>query len=70
MNNPTATSLPAIHAFKRPLKLPNTTEEWAEADYLLQTEVVPTILQAHSAENKNNLLCTVKYKVLAARFGV
>ena len=51
------------------LKLPKTSEEWAEADYLLESEVVPAVLQAISAEDKNSILCNRSYNVLANRFG-
>jgi len=58
------------HAFRQPLRLPKTTEEWDEANLLLQAEVVPAVLQASSSEEKDSILTTRTYEVLANRFGV
>ena len=67
MNN---TNIPSTaHTFKRPLKLPKHPEQWAEADWLLQVQVVPEVLQASSAEEKNVVFCNRVYEVLATRFG-
>ena len=52
------------HTFKRPLRLPTSTEEWAEADHLLSASV----LQAPTAEEKNLCLCSAVYDVMADRF--
>ena len=54
--------------FKRHLKLPITPEEWEEADHLLSA-VVPLVLQAITAEEKNSCLCTAIYDILSTRFG-
>ena len=68
----TDSSLPqstaAAHAFKHPLRLPKTTEEWEEANSLLQSSVVPAVLQAISAEEKNSLLSDGTYEVLENSF--
>ena len=56
------------HHFKAPIKLPKTSEEWEEADNLLSS-VTPLLLQAITAEEKNNCLNTAVYNILAARFG-
>jgi len=58
------------HAFRQPLRLPKTTEEWDEANLLLQAEVVPAVLQASSSEEKDSILTTRTYEVLANHFGV
>ena len=64
MASPTTT-----HTFKCPLKLPKSVEEWEEADSLLLSTVVPAVLHAVSAEEKNSCLCEGVYDVLASRFG-
>ena len=56
------------HHFKPPIKLPKTSEAWEEADILLSS-VTPLVLQAITAEEKNNCLGTAVYNILAARFG-
>ena len=50
------------------LRLPKSSEEWAEADQLLSA-VAPLVLQATTAEEKNTCLCKGIYDVLANRFG-
>ena len=69
----TDSSLPqstaAAHAFQRPIRLPKMTEEWKEANSLLQSSVVPAVLQAISAEEKNSLLSDGTYEVLENSFG-
>ena len=62
MASPTTT-----RAFKRPLKLTKSVEEWEEADSLLLSTVVPAVLHAVSAE-ENSCLCEGVYDVLASRF--
>ena len=54
--------------FKNPLKLPKSPEEWEEADYLLSS-VTSSVLQASTAEEKNNCLCAGIYNILSYRFG-
>ena len=57
------------HAFKYPLKLPKSVEEWEEADSLLLSTVVLAVLHAILAEEKSSCLCEGVYDVLASRFG-
>jgi len=67
----TCPPLPALltaHTFKCPLRLKKSTEEWAEATHLLSA-VVPSVLQATTAEEKNSCLCNGVYNVLADCFG-
>lgn len=45
-----------------------TPEEWEEADHLLSA-MVPSVLQAVTAEEKNSCLCTAIYDILSTRFG-
>ena len=54
--------------FKNPLRLPKSSEEWEEADYLLSS-VTSSVFQASMAEEKNNCLCAGIYNILSYRFG-
>ena len=65
---PTDGCITSSHRFKLPIKLPKTLEEWKEADQLLSA-VVPSVLHAITAEEKNACLCDAVYDILAARFG-
>ena len=49
------------------LKLPKSSEEWAETNHLLSA-VTSSVLQATTAEEKNICLCNGIYEVLASRF--
>ena len=52
----------------RPLKLPKTTEEWAEADHLL-AQVTPVVTACVLGEDKSNILASQIYHILSERFG-
>ena len=56
-------------AFKARIKLPKSTEEWEQADFLIQSTVVPLVQNAVSAEDKNKCLCNGVYDVLSSHFG-
>ena len=73
MNSTQHTAVPlggctTTHHFKPPIKLPRTSEEWEEADYLPST-VTPLVLQPIMAEEENECLCTAVYDILSAHFG-
>ncbi len=60
----------ANHNNRRPIMLPKTSDEWAEADSLLEAQVIPLVLQAATPEEKNSILCDLAYDALKERFGV
>lgn len=53
---------------KHRLKLPKTTDEWAEANALLE-QLVPKVLVEPDIQKKNDILCDGIYSVFASRFG-
>ena len=63
------TTATTIHAFKCSLRLPKSADEWAEVDCLLLAQVVPAVMQAGSAEEKNSILCNLTYNIMAEHFG-
>ena len=56
------------HLSKQPFTLPKASEDLEEANQLLSA-VTPAVFQSITVEEKNALLCTGVYDILAARFG-
>ena len=65
----TVTASLTAPTYKTPHKLSMSTEKWEEADCLMQSAVVPMVLDVISAEDKNSCLCNGVYDVLISHFG-
>ena len=57
---------PSALVYREPLRLPTSPEEWKEAEL---SSVSLLVFQASSAEEKNFVLCSAVYDILAARYG-
>ena len=53
---------------KQSLRLPKSPEEWDEANLLLSV-ITPSVLQATTIEEKNNILTNGIYDIMAGRYG-
>ena len=55
---------------KPPLKLPSSKEDWLVADSFFSENLVPSVHQATSAEEKNSILADGIYNYFATQYGV
>ena len=55
---------------KAPLKLPSSKEDWQKANAFFKENLVPTVLQATSAEEKNYILADGIYSYFSSHYGI
>jgi hypothetical protein len=66
--NKDSSSPSTLQLCKQSLRLPKSSEEWDEANLLLSV-ITPSVLQATTIEEKNNILTNGIYDILAGRYG-
>ena len=66
--NKDSSSLSTLQLCKQSLRLPKSSEEWDETNLLLSV-ITPSVLQATTIEEKNNILTNGIYDILAGRYG-